>query len=181
MWPFKSVDEKAKKFPPALVSIVAEISPHFVSALYGGENRDKEKESINREILAFSLHLTDRIVYSLGTKDRDIFMDNLILEMEIMLRRANVASVFDYYDKRIVFYSKFIKTSYSRSEPPGGTLCFEFGKSLVSLYGEAKDEPIWRRNLAGEASKARHISDLAVLLYGFITEALVREKIVTGE
>jgi hypothetical protein len=142
MWPFKksggSFSLQTQTAAVLLRAASDEAAPHLLKKLVGEEHIDTNQELIaplTLELLIFGLHLTDRIAFQrLGESDRTEFMDVLLPIIRSELEPRVGSQFKDLYNTRNTFYSGFRKLWPDKNESVKGTLFWEFGKALGSVY-----------------------------------------------
>jgi hypothetical protein len=100
-----------------------------------------------QEFILFYMHYTDRLAFGyLGVEERDIFIDNLIVEVRSLLTSA-LSHSFENLDQEMKFFSDFgdvyndrqreygnYKKIYAeKDEPLGKTLLWEFEKKIAEI------------------------------------------------
>ncbi len=118
------------------------------------------------EILAFTLHIADRLLFSaVGASDSGVIIVYVLDIVEIELYGEGLPSLSDLYNDRSNYYGKF-KLS-SNNESPAGTLLFEFASLISSNYGKDRS----RMELAELSVAGSQLTEL-------VKEGLVLEKIL---
>lgn len=145
MWPFKknigNFSVQAQKATDVIIGATEESTPHLLAALVGEERVKANQKLIiplTSELLIFGIHLTNRIAFSrLGVGKRADFMDALLPAIQRKLRPP-VSSQFGHlYNTRNTFYGSFLKFYPDNKENFEGSLFWEFGKVLSSVYGNS--------------------------------------------
>lgn len=86
----------------------------------------------------FGLHLTDRIAFGrLGASNTAGFMDALLPAIQSELQPTVSSQLEDLYNTRNTFYGGFRKLYPDENENLKGTLFWEFGKALGSVYANS--------------------------------------------
>jgi hypothetical protein len=177
MWPFKTqtVDYHAKAATMAelLLGVAPEATRIFVESLLG-ENAPVDKDvpagnevspsSVTRslllEVLAFELHLADRLTFStLGALGRATFMDALCAALAHRLGPPRAAELQDLYNNRQHFYGQFPKLFAEDGESPKGTLLWEFGKLMAAVHAHGNPAAVMATAISG-ASLLETVNDL---------------------
>jgi hypothetical protein len=144
MWPFKksggSFSLQTQKAANVLIAVTVKTVPDLFEVLVGEEHVAEKQEFIDAltfELLIFGLHLTDRIAFKrLGERKRAEFMSALLTEIDSALQRMSSQQV-SLYNTRNSFYDGFHKLYPDGNENLKGTLFWEFGKSLGSIYANS--------------------------------------------
>ncbi len=144
---------KAQSAATILRVAVEESMPHLLMTLSGNQITKKDEASLNAlicELLMFGLHLMDRISYSkLGVEERAEFMDALLIAIHSELQPPIHSQLEHLYNSRNVFYSGFRKLYPEKNENLKGTLFWEFGKSVGTIYGNSNPVAITEASMFG--------------------------------
>lgn len=143
MWPFKKANDdllsRGDKAATVIFLACDKYEPLFLDKLLIGVDRATVGDSVMRrasaELLAFALHLTERIALTrLGPTRKAAFMDSLFLALERRIGSSFAPAFRDLYNTRTVFYSSLRMPS---GKNLAGTLFWEFGKLMASpAHGE---------------------------------------------
>jgi hypothetical protein len=145
MWPFSNSDKttqlQAQQFAPSVLEMSRECAPILAKALFGEDHAEKIEEScdpLSMEILAFILHLCDRVMFmKRGHEVRTVFMDFLLLNIRDYLAPPQDEELENLYNTRQEFYSQFQRLIAEEGESHQGTLFWEFGKALGAVYANS--------------------------------------------
>ena len=145
MWPFKKSGKdftfQAKAAAVVLITETRDSTAHLLKSLVGEERFESSEELVVplvAELLAFGLHLTDRMAFGrLGESNRAEFMDALLLAVRSELQPPVSSQLRDLYNSRNSFYGGFRKFYPEGNETLKGTLFWEFGKALGSIYANS--------------------------------------------
>lgn len=157
MWPFKKsggdFSLRTQTAATVLMVATAEAAPHLLKSLVGEECINANQELIaplTAELIIFGLHLTDRIAFGrLGASDRAKFMDALLPAIQSKLQPSVSSRLEDLYNTRNNFYGEFHKLYPSENENLKGTLFWEFGKALGSVYANSNPVRITETSMFG--------------------------------
>jgi hypothetical protein len=157
MWPFKKSGEnfslRAQTAAAVLMAATEEATPHLLKSLVGEDCIDANQELIaplTSELLIFGLHLTDRIAFGrLGASDRAEFMDAFLPAIQSELQPPVSSRLEDLYNTRNTFYGGFRKLCPDENENLKGTLFWEFGKALGSVYANSNPVRITGTSMFG--------------------------------
>lgn len=170
----ETLTKSAKNLPTLIIGIVAEVTQYFESALLKDDLSVDDRDLIGKDIFALTLHLTDRILYaSLGAKNRNLLMDSLLLEIEVLLYESKAPSIFDYYNDKSDFYSQYGKLVEGKIVKHEGVLFFDFADLFIISYGDARDPS---STLAKKMR--RQVITLGWRLSEIINDALINEGLV---
>ena len=142
MWPFNkdadTLDTQANASACMLLKCSQEAVPTFLHALVAEENTSNNEAmaaSLAIELLVFALHLTDRITFiRLGSRKRSAFMNVLLPRVRSDLSPPLDSQLEQIYNTRNRFYGGFQKLLPEKDENLKGTLFWEFGKAMGSVY-----------------------------------------------
>jgi hypothetical protein len=148
MWPFQKsggdLSARAQIASAVLMGVTEEAVPHLLKALVGKKPTDQNQEMLSplkSELLIFALHLTDRIAFGrLGAPNRSGFMNALLPAIQRELQPPVSSQLEQLYNTRNAFYGGFRKLYPDKKESLKGTLFWEFGKALSSVY--ANNNPV---------------------------------------
>jgi hypothetical protein len=91
-----------------LTALCDKFCPSFFDALIGDNPSAATNEVTARgsaEVLAFALHLTDRIAFArLGNENRAVFMDALLLAVQRKVHAPLKSVLLGLYNQRTLFY-----------------------------------------------------------------------------
>jgi hypothetical protein len=136
--------EQAKTVASMLIDCCQETAPVFLKTLLGEDNLVNNKGLIaplTIELLVFGLHLCDRITFDhLGERGRSTFMDALLPRVREELEPPFDSKLQDSYNTRNAFYGSFRRLAPDNNRNLKGTLFWEFGKAMSSVY--ADDNPV---------------------------------------
>jgi hypothetical protein len=157
MWRFNrrsnNFDAQAKAAAPILIACCEETAPTFLKALVGENNLDSNKELITPltiELLVFGLHLADRITFGrLGARGRSAFMNALLSRVRDELKSPLNSQLQDLYNTRNAFYAGFQKLTPDDKDNLKGTLFWEFGKAMGSVYAGSNPVAIMEASMQG--------------------------------
>ncbi|MCY3024461.1 MAG: hypothetical protein NTW87_36260 [Planctomycetota bacterium] len=157
MWPFrKSGDHFSVGAAAAcnvLMGATEEGTPHLLEALVGKERVGESEDllaPIKCELLIFGLHLTDRIAFArLGAGSTSGFMNALLPLIQQELEPAIGAQLEHLYNMRNTFYGGFCKLYPDKEEDLKGTLFWEFGKAMGSVYADSNPVAIMQTSMFG--------------------------------
>jgi hypothetical protein len=145
MWLFKKSGGDfslcAQTAAAVLMAATKEAAPLLLKTLVGEESVDANQGLIaplTSELLKFGLHLTDRIAFGrLGASNTAEFMDVLLPAIQSELQPTVSSQLEDLYNTRNTFYGGFRKLYPDENENLKGTLFWEFGKALGSVYASS--------------------------------------------
>ncbi len=145
MWPFnrrsENFDAQAKAAAPMLIACCKETAPTLLKALVGENKPDNNKELIaplTIELLVFGLHLADRITFGcLCARGRSAIMNALLPRVRDELEHPLNSRLQDLYNTRNAFYAGFRKLAPDDKDNLKGTLFWEFGKAMGSVYADS--------------------------------------------
>lgn len=133
----------AKKAHDLAPGLVTEAALPFAEMMARGLGDESEPES-DVEMLQYildslflALHLIDRLIFAeLGAGNRNLFMDSLLPEIAEGMVKAgvNVQTFRQSYNEAQVEFSKYPTLL---SEPPKGSLFWEWGKRIAMKHKEA--------------------------------------------
>jgi len=130
-----------------------EAAPHLLKALVGEERSNQNQEllaQLTSELLIFGLHLTDRIAFGrLGASNRSGFMNALLPAVQRELQPPVSSQLEQLYNIRNTFYGSFCKLYPDKKENLKGTLFWEFGKALGSVYANSNPGAIMEVSIFG--------------------------------
>lgn len=158
MWPVKNrSDERfsaaAQTAATVLLAATEEAAPHLWKALVRGDDAAKNEElaaPVAMELLVFGLHFTDRIAFGrLGVEDRATFMDSLLPAIQSGLQPSIAEHLRGLYNTRNTFYGGFRKLFPDGQEGLKGTLFWEFGKALGSVYANSNPVVVTETSMFG--------------------------------
>jgi hypothetical protein len=144
MWPLsrstEHIDAQAKIVAPILMGCCEQTAPIFLKALVGEKKAGSNQGLIaplTIELLVFALHLTDRITFArLGPSKRAKFMNALLPGVQRELKPPLDSQLQRLYNTRNTFYGGFPKLFPDKKDNLKGTLFWEFGKAMGSVYAE---------------------------------------------
>jgi hypothetical protein len=159
IWPFKKKEQQSTLTDASLVEIAQSFSEELIpfttdsavqihKLMFGDEAPPRQDViiSLSLEVTLFWLHLMDREIFGrLGPNRRDVFMNALRWgARENLMRQYGISAeseaakfrdrFVDSFNLRQEFYSKFKKSVPQGNEGYEGTLFWEFGVSIVSVY-----------------------------------------------
>jgi hypothetical protein len=115
----------------------------LLSALFGEDGATTKgamAAALALELLAFALHLTDRIAFDrFGSRKRQSFMDAVLKAVQRELQPPFSAELQHLYNTRNSFYATFRKLAPEGNEGAKGTVFWEFAKTVGAEY--ANGEP----------------------------------------
>jgi hypothetical protein len=157
MWPFKKrggdFSARAQTASAVLLGVTEEAAPLLLKALVGEKGVDDNQQilaPLSSELLIFGLHLTDRIAFGrLGASDRSGFMNALLPAIQRGLKPPLSSQLEHLYNTRNTFYGGFRKLYPDEKENLKGTLFWEFGKALGSVYANSNPLAIMEVSMFG--------------------------------
>jgi len=162
--------EQAQTASAMLIGATEEGARHLLKALVGEERANEDREllaPLTCELLIFALHLTDRIAFArLGTRSRSGFMDALLTAVQRRLRPPIAEDLEQLYNTRNAFYGGFRNLYPEKNENLKGTLFWEFGKALGSVYAD------------GNPGAITEISTFGMTFMQIIQEAIENAKVL---
>ena len=156
MWPFKKKSDGDFSLPAqtaatALLDTTEQAAPNLLKALVGeGGVKQELLVPLTLELLIFGLHLTDRIAFDrLGADNRAGFMNSLLPTVQRELQPPVSTHLQALYNTRNPFYGGFRKLYPEQQETLKGTLFWEFGKALGSIYADGNPAAITETSMFG--------------------------------
>ena len=164
MWPFKKssgdFSARAQTASAVLIGVTEEAAPHLLKALVGEERVNESQELVvplTSELLIFGLHLKDRIAFGrLGASNRSGFMNALLPAIQRELQSPVSGQLEQLYNTRNTFYGGFRKLYPDGKENLKGTLFWEFGKALGSVYANSNPAAVMEASNVRNDIYARH-------------------------
>jgi hypothetical protein len=157
VWPFKNsridFSAQAQTASAVLMGATGEAAPRLLKILVGEEQAGENQKllaPLTCEILIFGLHLTDRIAFArLGAGSRSGFMNALLRFIQRELQPPVAVQLEHLYNTRNTFYGGFPKLYSEDKGNLKGTLFWEFGKAMGSVYANSNPMAIMEASMFG--------------------------------
>jgi hypothetical protein len=122
------------------VAYADSIAGDLTAAASEAKTHPSPTPAILLEALLLTIHVVDRLAFQvLGPDRRNLFMDSLLDAIHGQLPAVGIPPVVlqEAYAEKQFHYSQFKKMFAPQEESPKDTLCWEFGKVIVTRYGDA--------------------------------------------